>query len=113
MNYKEVGIKGEVIAKNYILKHGYKVLQTNYMNKIGEIDIVAKHKNCIVFIEVKARTSNKFGMPQEAVNNFKQHKIRQVATAYLLEHNLFEKVNIRFDVVWVLGDKVEIIENAF
>ena len=110
---KVLGVKGEVLAKNYLLKHGYEIIEINYKNKIGEIDIIAKQGKTLVFVEVKARSSKSFGLPREAVNIYKQRKIRQVATAYLIKNNLYEKCNIRFDVIDVLGDEVAHIPNAF
>ena len=80
---------------------------------IGEIDIIAKKDNVIIFIEVKARESVKFGHPREAVNFYKQQKIRKVATSYLKFKGLYDKVNVRFDVIDVVGTSLTHIENAF
>ena len=78
----------------------------NYKNKIGEIDIVAKNKPYLVFVEVKTRTSCAFGDPSEAVDEFKQFKIRQVAELYLLEKKLTE-MPCRFDVVSIIDNQSE------
>lgn len=110
---KELGIKGEVLAKEYLINKGYKIIDTNYKNKIGEIDIIAKLKNTIVFVEVKARESVKFGLPREAVNFYKQQKIRNVAIGYLKFKGLYEKVSVRFDVIDIIGTSITHIENAF
>ncbi|MBR4745348.1 MAG: YraN family protein [Clostridia bacterium] len=115
---KVTGLQGEVLAKKYLQSHGYSIIETNYKNKIGEIDIIAKKKKlfadkCIVFVEVKTRSSKAFGLPREAVTLTKQHKIRQVATAYMIEHNIYEKVGMRFGVIDVVGEKITHIENAF
>ncbi|MBE7076758.1 MAG: YraN family protein [Clostridiales bacterium] len=109
------GKKSEIIAGEFLKKKGLKILEYNYKNKIGEIDIVAKQKNYIVFVEVKARMSRAFGDPAEAVDFRKQDKIRKVASLYLMEHNLIES-NVRFDVVTILGDEnpeINHIINAF
>ena len=109
------GKKGEIIVCNFLKKKKFKILQMNYKNKVGEIDIVAKQKNYIVFVEVKARMSRAFGDPAEAVDFRKQDKIRKVASLYLMEHNLIES-NVRFDVVTILGDEnpeINHIINAF
>lgn len=109
---------GEQIAQKYLKSIGYKIIEANYKNRIGEIDIIAKdkNKNFIVFVEVKTRMSRAFGDPSEAVNVQKQFKIRQVATMYLKSHQMLE-ANCRFDVVSIIGqaDDCEIthIENAF
>ena len=109
------GKKGEIIAKNFLKKKKYKIIKMNYKNIIGEIDIIAKQMNYLVFVEVKTRTSNAFGDPAEAVDENKQNKIRQVATMYLKENGLLD-TPCRFDVVAIIDDSVaEIrhIENAF
>lgn len=109
------GKKGEIIATNYLKNKDYTIICNNYKTPIGEIDIIAKDKNTIVFVEVKTRTSRAFGDPLEAVNAHKQMKIRQVATMYLKQ---FGKLNTscRFDVIGVLGDtdeEIRHIQNAF
>ena len=104
---KETGNIGENLAVNYLKKQNYKILQTNYRNKIGEIDIIANDKNTIVFIEVKTRSSLKFGTPSEAINFHKQQKIRNTAISYLKYKNLYEKVAVRFDCIEILGDKLD------
>ena len=115
MQKNTYGTRGEIIASNYLISKGYTIVERNYKNKIGEIDIIAKQGNTIVFVEVKTRMSRGFGDPLEAVNNKKQQKIRNVATTYLMK---IKKLNspCRFDVVSILGDTDEDIihiENAF
>ncbi len=103
---------GEISVQNYLKKKGYKILETNYKNYFGEIDIVASLKNVIVFVEVKARKNANFGRPVEAVNAYKQNKIRTVAEIYLQRKNKFFN-DVRFDVIEVLDDNINHIENAF
>lgn len=110
---KIIGLKGEVEAKEYLQGAGYEILETNYKNKIGEIDIICKKDGVLVFVEVKRRESVKFGYPREAVNYRKQQKIRNVASGYLKYKNLYEKCPVRFDVVDLIGDNLTHIENAF
>jgi len=109
------GKKSEIIAANFLKKKGYKILEVNYKNKIGEIDIIAQDKDYLVFVEVKARISRAFGDSLEAVNYKKQQKIRKVAELYLVV-KYKTNANCRFDVVAVLGDEdadITHIENAF
>lgn len=113
MNTKILGASGEQQALEFLKEKGYKILETNFSNKIGEIDIIAKDKEFVVFVEVKARSTKAFGLPSEAVNFHKQQKIRQVALSYLKSKKILEKVQCRFDVVEVLGDEIRHIENAF
>lgn len=109
---KVTGDSGEQLAKEYLKKNGYKILKTNYKTNIGEIDIIAKQKDFIVFVEVKTRKNDYFGLPREAVNSFKQQKIRQVATQYIKFNKLFD-ASCRFDVIEILGDKISHLENCF
>ena len=109
------GKKGEIIAVNYLKKQGYKILETNYKNKVGEIDIIAKDGSYLVFIEVKTRTSSMFGDPLEVIDEQKQYKIRQVATMYLMKTNQLE-TPVRFDAIAILGDEdheIRHIKDAF
>ena len=80
---KITGFKGERQAVIYLTKLGYSILKNNYTTKLGEIDIIAKDKQTIVFVEVKTRLTTEFGLPREAVTSYKQNKIRLVATEYL------------------------------
>ena len=110
------GKEGEAIAVRQLKKKGYKILETNYRTQLGEIDIIAKDKGTIVFVEVKARRSVHFGSPKEAVSNQKQKKISMVALYYLKTTNQIS-TKARFDVVAVNLNRdkprVEVIKNAF
>ena len=106
------GVLGETLAKQYLIDKGYKILEQNYTTKIGEIDIIAKVKDIIVFVEVKDRQTKRFGMPREAVTVYKQNKIRKVAMQYLVSKHLTNSM-VRFDCVEILGDTITHIENCF
>lgn len=113
---KDVGDLGEEIAREYLEKKGYKILDQNYKNKIGELDIVAKDGSVFVFVEVKTKTSERFGKPEEMVNFWKQKKLLAVSKFYVLENKL-EGKEVRIDVVTVNFDdpdevRVEHFENA-
>ncbi len=115
MQKNTFGTRGEIIATNYLINKGYTIIERNYKNKIGEIDIIAKQGQTTVFVEVKTRLSRGFGDPLEAVNYKKQQKIRNVASVYLMK---MKKLNTpcRFDVIAVLGEtdeEIDHIENAF
>ena len=107
-----LGILGEKQAKDFLIKNKYKIIKTNYTCPVGEIDIIAKQKDVIVFAEVKTRTSAKFGLPRESVTPFKQNKIRSVATCYLKENMLLNSP-VRFDVIDILEGNITHIPNAF
>lgn len=99
------GTAGELLAVKFLKSKHYKILQVNYKNSVGEIDIIAQHKKQIVFVEVKARESLQYGRPVEAVDERKQNKIKTVAEMFLSQ-NKKTLVDVRFDVIEVLGDKI-------
>jgi putative endonuclease len=113
---KELGKKGEEMALRFLKKNGYRIYARNYVCKMGEVDIIAKEKDTLVFIEVKTRTSTVFGPPQLAVNSAKQMQLSKVALYFLKEKGL-EDVKARFDVVAILlgpgGPEIELIRDAF
>lgn len=106
------GKKGEVLAENYLKEHKYKIVTTNYKNKIGEIDIIATDQDTLVFVEVKLRNNTRFGEPRFAVTSYKQNKIRTVATGYL-QVNKLQNHKVRFDVIEILNQNITHIKNAF
>ena len=113
---KELGKKGEEIAIRFLKKKGYRILERNYVCKMGEMDIVAREKDTLAFVEVKTRTTTAFGPPQLAVNLTKQMQLSKVALYFLKEKKL-EDVKARFDVVAILlgptGEEIELIKDAF
>src|SRR5512136_3041511 len=82
---KELGKRGEEIALRFLKKKGYRIIEKNYVCKMGEMDIIAKEKDTLAFIEVKTRTSTDFGPPQLAVNAAKQMQLSKVALYFLKE----------------------------
>ena len=114
---KVLGSRGEDLAVRYLKKKGYKVIERNYRCQWGEIDLVARDKETLIFVEIKSRSSSEFGLPQDAVDRFKQEKLIQVAKAYMAEHRLPENIPARFDVVAVQltpsGPEMELIKDAF
>lgn len=113
-----LGKEGEDIAVDFLAKSGYRIVQRNYKNKLGEVDIIARDKGTLAFIEVKTRTSLAFGYPQEAITAAKQRQLNKVALSYLKQYNLLQS-SARFDIVSILLDnghrapEVSIIKNAF
>jgi putative endonuclease len=96
-----LGKKGEQYIVERIKKKGWEVLETNFHNRFGEIDIIAKDGDEVVFIEVKTRTNDFFGTPEESVTKYKLQKILSTAQNYLLQKK-WEDVFYRFDVFSVL-----------
>lgn len=112
-----LGAQGEEAAVDFLKENGYKIITRNYKTKLGEIDIVAKDKDALAFIEVKTRYSDRFGLPYEAVSRTKQRQISKAALTFLKENNLLDK-KARFDVVSVIYSaedklKFDLIKNAF
>lgn len=118
LNNKAKGDLGEKIAEEYLKKYGYIILEKNFRTKIGEIDIIAKDGEYIVFVEVKTRHDNIYGTPGEAVNSSKQHKIIRTTQLYIMKKNLY-KYDLRFDVIEIILNNynedpaIKLIKNAF
>jgi putative endonuclease len=100
MNDKEIGRIGEEFACEYLVKHGFKIVDRNYRTRIGEIDIITLKDGIMAFVEVKARTSWEFGPPEEAITPYKQRQVRSMAGVYLAKENPRAK-GYRFDAVCI------------
>ncbi len=113
---KIIGNYGEEEAAKFLKKNKYKIIEKNYSCKFGEIDIIAKDKNILVFVEVKSRTNEKYGAPALAVNYYKQKNIIKTAKYYIMKNKLQNEF-CRFDVVEVLlenaDNNIRLIKNAF
>ena len=97
---REIGNNAERIAQKFLLQKGYRLLDCNFRNHRGEIDIICKKDNKIIVVEVKSRYSSQYGTPKESVNHLKQKSIINVTKAYLLYKNI-HNINVRFDVIEV------------
>ena len=112
--YKKVyGDKGEELAALYLEQAGYRIMEKNFRCRQGEIDIIAREKQYLCFIEVKRRKSLSAGHPLEAINTQKIKRICSTALHYLRYRNLPDLTPIRFDVVSIIGEDVTLIKNAF
>ena len=110
MNRRAFGSEGERAACDYLRKRGWTIVETNVRRGRGEIDIVARRRDLTAFVEVKRRSSLRYGQPAEAVNWEKRRRIVGAAALYMQENNI-EKV--RFDVIEILPDEIRHIESAF
>ena len=114
MNNRAAGNTGENMAAMYLRLRMYKILERNYYSPVGEIDIIAKKGETYIFLEVKYRRDASKGLPREAVNIYKQNKIRRTAQHYLAANNINEyNTDIRFDVVEILGKEIRHLKAAF
>lgn len=114
MKYTHVGYgrQGEVQAKEFLTAKGYRILETNFSTKIGELDLIAMHENLLVIVEVKRRKGTRHGYPREAVTPHKQRQIVRL-TQWYIQQNQLHHLQVRFDVIEILEDSIEHIENAF
>ena len=101
MNRRKFGIIGEKIAQNYLKNNGYEIIETNFYTKKGEIDIICKKDNYIIFTEVKTRNNLEYGTPAMAVNSIKKMHIKNSSKIYIHINKLYG-CNIRFDVVEII-----------
>jgi len=114
---KSLGKKGEDLATAYLKeRQGYKILRRNYRCVLGEMDIIAKDRDVLSFVEVKTRGSARFGIPQESVNKRKQHQLSKVALEFINRYRV-HYTKARFDVVAVYllpgEERIELIKDAF
>jgi putative endonuclease len=117
MKRRDTGILGEKVARDFLKKRGFRILETNYRCPEGEIDIVARQKDSLVFVEVRTKTSREFGSPEESITLAKKARMRATAAHYRQTHQNLPP-SWRLDVVAVeLGPmgkpgRIELIENA-
>lgn len=112
-NKRKVGAAYEKLAVSYLIDNKYEIIETNFYCKSGEIDIIAKDKNYLVFVEVKYRKNNLLGESTYAVSNTKQKTIIRVANFYIHKNRLKLNSPYRFDVIGIDNDKLTHIINAF
>lgn len=114
-NHIKFGKIGEDIASIVVKKMGYKIIERNYRSKFGEIDLIAKDKDVLVFIEIKTRTSS-IDYAKQAIDNKKKKKLIKLALAYMKMRKL-DNIKARFDVVAISMKKgmpeIEFIKDAF
>ena len=111
-NKRQKGAAYEQIAAAHLISKGYEIQEFNYRCKMGEIDIIARDGEYLVFVEVKYRKSTASGHPLEAVTATKQKAISKTALLYMKKHGL-EYMPVRFDVVGMVDEQVTLIKNAF
>ena len=117
MNRKALGERGERWARGYLRRKGYLIRETNFRCREGEIDVVAQHGDCLVFVEVRTKTGSAFGTPEESVTAAKQERLVAVAMYYLQTHDGLPP-DWRIDVVAVEVNsrgsvtRTEVIQNA-
>jgi putative endonuclease len=117
MNRKDTGALGEKLANAFLKKKGYRILQTNYRCPKGEIDIIALHQDCLVFIEVRTKINLEFGTPEESITHTKMKHLENAAHYYQQSHHPLPS-SWQIDVIVIELDansrckRLELIENA-
>ena len=114
-DHNELGKKGEQLAVDFLLKNDYQILEKNYRYLKAEVDIIAKKKDTVIAVEVKTRTSDYFGNPQDFVNPKKIKLLVAAMDYYVVQQDL--DVEVRFDIIAIITNfkhtKIEHIEDAF
>ncbi|MQN00565.1 MAG: YraN family protein [Lachnospiraceae bacterium] len=111
MNKRDIGKEYEKLACDFLERHGQSIIERNYHCKVGEIDIISSEGDTLCFVEVKYRSSLRYGYPEETVDKRKQRKICRAALYYMTLHDYQGKV--RFDVVSIVPDRIRLLRNAF
>jgi len=113
--HNDLGKQGEEIARKFLTKNGYQILETNWQYRHAEIDIIALKDNILAVVEVKTRTTDRYGNPEAFVSK-KKIKLLKEAINYYIETRDMD-VEIRFDIIAIIknqyGEKIEHLENAF
>ena len=111
-NYHK-GKYGENMAKEYLIKKGFEFIEANFENKIGEIDLIMSDKDWLVFVEVKYKSDDRLGIPEEMINQHKIWQVKRTAESYLYENKQMAKAfeKYRIDAVCILGKEIRYYEN--
>ena len=118
MKKQETGKRGEQIACKALEKKGYRILERNYHCRYGEIDLIARHRDYIVFVEVRSKTGHSFGSPEESITAAKKKKLIQTALDYISNHRdapenwRIDFVAVEIDPAGSQASRVEIMENV-
>lgn len=112
---QKLGFAAEKQACDYLTRQGLQKVTNNYRCRLGEIDLIMRDKEYLVFVEVRARRSSSHGCAVESITYHKRQKLIRAASLYLTTHNLYDKCPCRFDVLSLDGDAAQIhwFKNAF
>jgi len=113
MNKRKVGTDKEFLASAFLEKQGVTILERNYRNRSGEIDLIGREGEYLVFFEVKYRCNADMGHPEEAVGYAKQRQICRVADYYRCVRRLPLETAVRYDVIAIEGERLSWVKNAF
>jgi putative endonuclease len=112
MNKRNVGTIGENQARKFLTENGVEIIKSNFFTKFGEIDLIGIEKKTIIFIEVKLRNNDNFGLPYESVDMRKIERIRNTAEVFLSEND-YGDYDCRFDVISINRNEIEWLKNQY
>jgi putative endonuclease len=112
LSSREEGLRGEDMAIKTLKKAGYKIVERNHRNSLGEIDVIAEEGGTLVFVEVKKRNTERFGEAVCAVTERKKRHLIKAALFYMKMHDCFDR-SVRFDVIGIDNDRTKLVKNAF
>ena len=113
MNRRKIGADKEGLALRYLEALGYRIIERNFRNRIGEIDLIGIEGSELAFIEVKYRKDDRYGYPSFSVGKKKQSTISKVALYFLAIHPQYAGFQCRFDVVCIMKSEITLYRNAF
>jgi putative endonuclease len=108
-------LAAEATARDYLVAQGLQWIESNYRCRLGEIDLIMRDQDYLVFVEVRSRASNVYGGAMESITYSKQQKLFKTASLYLITHKLQDKIATRFDVISIEGKSSQLtwVKNAF
>ena len=112
MSSREEGLRGEETAIETLKRKGYRIVERNYRNRLGEIDVIAEEGGCLVFVEVKKRNTPFFGEAVCAIDERKKRHLVKAALFYLKMHRCADR-SVRFDVIGIDAERIKLVKNAF
>lgn len=113
MDKRKIGREKETTAVEFMQKNGYRILHRNYWCPFSELDIVAKEGEYLCFVEVKYRNTDWYGGAEGTISMKKIRNICQCARYYMAKEKIPADIPIRFDVIFIVGEKIRLIKNSF
>lgn len=113
MNQRALGKQYEEKAAEYLKEKGFRLLSKNFQCRQGEIDLIGIQENCLVFTEVKYRSGEKSGTPEEAVGALKQQRICRASDYFRAQNPRYAQMQVRYDVIAITGENIRWYKDAF
>lgn len=113
INRRRMGALQEQKAVQYLEEQGYRIIRQNYWTRFAELDIIAREKEYLCFVEVKYRANAYYGAPEGVITSKKMRRMGKAAEGYMMENRILPDTPMRFDVILILGEEITLIRNAF